>query len=102
MITKLELFGGDSKGLYMLDNELKGRVYAAPSLTPVRRMQKDFFISRKGMEKSFLITKAVERSLMVMSFPGRDVIMGGKADSMRLSEKNRENICGSVKRARGM
>lgn len=33
MITKLELFGGDSKGLYMLDNELKGRVYAAPSLT---------------------------------------------------------------------
>ena len=30
MITKMELFGGDSKGLYMLNNELKGRVYTAP------------------------------------------------------------------------
>ena len=33
MITKMELFGGDSKGLYMLNSELKGRVYSAPSLT---------------------------------------------------------------------
>lgn len=32
LITKMELFGGDSKGLYMLNNELKVRVYAAPSL----------------------------------------------------------------------
>ena len=27
-----ELFGGDSKGLYMLNSELKARVYTAPSL----------------------------------------------------------------------
>jgi len=33
MITKMELFGGDSKGLYMLNSELKGHVYSAPSLT---------------------------------------------------------------------
>jgi len=33
MITKMELFGGDNKGLYMLNSELKGRVYSAPSLT---------------------------------------------------------------------
>lgn len=32
LITKMELFGSDPKGLYMLDNELKARVYAAPSL----------------------------------------------------------------------
>lgn len=32
MITKLELFGADAKGLYMLNSELKGRVYSAPSL----------------------------------------------------------------------
>lgn len=32
MIRKMELFGSDPKGLYMLDNELKARVYAAPSL----------------------------------------------------------------------
>ena len=32
MITKMELFGGDSKGLYMLNSELKARVYSAPSL----------------------------------------------------------------------
>lgn len=31
-IKKFELFAGDPKGLYMLDNELKARVYAAPSL----------------------------------------------------------------------
>ncbi|WOO35590.1 ferritin [Anaerocolumna sp. AGMB13020] len=31
-IKKFELFAGDPKGLYMLDNELKSRVYAAPSL----------------------------------------------------------------------
>lgn len=33
MITKMELFGNDSKGLYMLDAEMKARVYSAPSLT---------------------------------------------------------------------
>lgn len=32
MITKFELFGGDPKGLYMLDSELKTRTYSAPSL----------------------------------------------------------------------
>lgn len=32
MIKKMELFGTDAKGLYMLDNELKARVYTAPSL----------------------------------------------------------------------
>lgn len=32
MIKKMELFGGDAKSLYMLDNELKARVYSAPSL----------------------------------------------------------------------
>lgn len=32
LITKMELFGSDPKGLYMLDNELSARVYAAPSL----------------------------------------------------------------------
>lgn len=31
-IKKYDLFAGDPKGLYMLDNEFKGRVYAAPSL----------------------------------------------------------------------
>lgn len=33
MITKMELFGNDSKGLYMLDSEYAARVYTAPSLT---------------------------------------------------------------------
>ena len=32
MITKLEVFGGDAKGLYMLNSELAGRTYSAPSL----------------------------------------------------------------------
>ena len=32
LIIKMELFGGDSKGLYMLNSELKTRVYTAPSL----------------------------------------------------------------------
>ena len=32
LITKMDLFGGDSKGLYMLNSELKVRVYTAPSL----------------------------------------------------------------------
>ncbi|MGB4659554.1 MAG: ferritin [Mobilitalea sp.] len=31
-IKKYDLFAGDPKGLYMLDNELKTRLYAAPSL----------------------------------------------------------------------
>lgn len=32
LIKKYELFGADAKGLYELDQELKARVYAAPSL----------------------------------------------------------------------
>ncbi|MDO4393500.1 MAG: ferritin [Bacillota bacterium] len=32
MIKKFELFGDDSKSLYMIDQELAARVYAAPSL----------------------------------------------------------------------
>ena len=32
LITKMELFGSDAKGLYMLNQELAGRVYSAPSL----------------------------------------------------------------------
>ena len=33
LIKKMQLFGSDPKGLYMLDQELAGRTYAAPSLT---------------------------------------------------------------------
>lgn len=33
MITKMELFCSDAKGLYMLNSELGARVYSAPSLT---------------------------------------------------------------------
>lgn len=33
LIKKMELFGGDPKGLYMLDSELGARTYTAPSLT---------------------------------------------------------------------
>ena len=32
LVTKMELFGGDAKALYMLDSELGGRTYSAPSL----------------------------------------------------------------------
>ena len=32
LIKKYELFGTDAKALYMLDNELKARVYTPPSL----------------------------------------------------------------------
>ena len=32
LISKMELFGSDPKGLYMLNNELGQRVYSAPSL----------------------------------------------------------------------
>lgn len=32
LIKKYELFGGDSKGLYMLNQELSARIYAPPSL----------------------------------------------------------------------
>ena len=32
MISKMELFGSDPKSLYMLNQELAARVYAAPSL----------------------------------------------------------------------
>ena len=33
MVSRYKLFGTDAKGLYMLDQEYAGRVYAAPSLT---------------------------------------------------------------------
>ncbi len=33
LITKMELFGSDPKSLYMLNSELAGRTYTAPSLT---------------------------------------------------------------------
>lgn len=33
LITKMELFGSDAKGLYMLNSELAARVHSAPSLT---------------------------------------------------------------------
>ena len=32
MISRFKLFGADSKGLYLLDQEYAGRVYTAPSL----------------------------------------------------------------------
>jgi ferritin len=32
LISKMELFGSDPKSLYMLNQELGTRVYAAPSL----------------------------------------------------------------------
>ena len=32
LVKKMDLFGTDAKGLYMLDNELGARVYAPPSL----------------------------------------------------------------------
>lgn len=32
LVKRFELFGSDPKGLYMLDTELKSRVYAPPSL----------------------------------------------------------------------
>lgn len=31
-VKKFDLFASDAKGLYMLDNELKARIYTAPSL----------------------------------------------------------------------
>lgn len=33
LLRKFELFAGDSKGLYLLDQELAARVYAPPTLT---------------------------------------------------------------------
>ena len=33
LITKMELFGSDPRGLYMVDSELAARTYAAPTLT---------------------------------------------------------------------
>ena len=33
LIKKMELFGSDPKSLYLLDQEMAGRTYAAPSLT---------------------------------------------------------------------
>lgn len=32
MVTKMQLFGSDAKALYMLNGELKARVYSAPTL----------------------------------------------------------------------
>ena len=33
LITRMDLFGSDPKGLYLLDSELAARTYAAPTLT---------------------------------------------------------------------
>ena len=33
LVKKMELFGGDAKGLYMLNSEMAARTYTAPSLT---------------------------------------------------------------------
>ena len=33
LIRKMELFGSDMRGLYLLDQELSARTYAPPSLT---------------------------------------------------------------------
>lgn len=33
LITKMEMFGTDARGLYLLNSELKARVYVQPSLT---------------------------------------------------------------------
>lgn len=33
LLNKMTLFGDDARALYLLDNELKARVYTAPSLT---------------------------------------------------------------------
>lgn len=33
LVKKMELYGSDPKGLYLLDSELGGRTYSAPSLT---------------------------------------------------------------------
>jgi len=33
MVKKMKLFGGDAKGLYMLNSEMAARTYSAPSLT---------------------------------------------------------------------
>ncbi len=33
LIPKMELFGSDPKGLYMVNSELASRVYSPPSLT---------------------------------------------------------------------
>ena len=32
LITRMELFGDDARSLYMLNSELAGRAYSAPSL----------------------------------------------------------------------
>ncbi len=32
LVTKMDLYGGDSRGLYLLNSELAARTYAAPSL----------------------------------------------------------------------
>ena len=32
LITKMELYGSDPRGLYLLNSELAARVYSAPSL----------------------------------------------------------------------
>ena len=33
LVSRYKLFGGDPRSLYLLDQELKARIYAAPSLT---------------------------------------------------------------------
>ncbi len=48
LITKMELFGGDSKGLYMLNSELKARVYTAPRWCCKPRASAGFRIRQKA------------------------------------------------------
>ena len=57
LITKMDLFGGDSKGLYMLNSELKARVYTCLLYTSLSKIERASVILRlpalfpKGHEK---------------------------------------------------
>ena len=78
LITKMDLFGGDSKGLYMLNSELKARVYTAPSLvstslgTAVRSMRRTSAYSLRAPKRSacFCIFSAREKPSIPFSKPG--------------------------------
>ena len=54
LIKKMELFWpGPARGLYMLDQELAARTYAAPSLTPVTRDPVTH--ARRPVRRAFLL-----------------------------------------------
>ena len=59
LITKMELFGTDAKGLYMLNSELKARVYAAPSLVRIAQ-QKAASVQIGPRRLSFLFQSAAK------------------------------------------